>query len=921
MSGWGLLNAVTKAAASKWTDLEQSLDQAVGNTPVKSLPEATSEATPEGKKKYNNNKVKLSTGNKDTTSTNDGWSAWSPSVSNSSAAKPSLTSTPISTPTLTSMSSDNHTSTPPPSSVTQLNNQNNLDKNNVSADTVALKAKLRQCVKKLRASRATQKQSMELIQTLEQKLEEQGINMKQQIFQTEQENDRLRKELTDLHQNQEEKERRKEQQQQEEEEEAEEEEHETWEEMGKVPESSVKVPLSTLIDTDEQQQQQSEQDKQDKQDKQQFEELKRERDLLQDKKISAQKQIKELQTNLSRRAQQLETLHVQFAALHETETEQSSQIDTLQNDNDQLSTHIIGLNDQISIISSSLEETKGLNVNLSKSNASLQMQLTKQMKKNDAIMEEGVQWSKDAAKQQKIIRRLREQIDEYENEEEETEAKTEAIESNLKSLRERLDVEREQVQQLKKSLKESNSTTSKEKKITQSLRAELQKAKFNIGDLETLLQTTKKMCDDRGEQLAAMREEAKRGEGHEKRAVESSSRVIVLEEELETSREVLRQARRESSETEERLEREIKSMHMKWQAAEKRSEQMTEQVTSSTRPLLRQIAALQQLLEEQRESWSMSETTLTQRAVRAETERARADERSKATASDLHAEKLKTIRFDEITKRHRQTMEAAEESAVVVEKKLQEMARALKEESKQRVALLIQLKTLQHEHALMASSHKKVVESYKEERGRSTKVEEQRRKVDDASKEEHGRILHALKEKEQEIKSLRRSVVENGGTVNVAKQPWIHKAEVHNNNGRNSGSGSGSGSGRGVGIRNSGMSDGDGSITKMNGARHIQAQNKFLETRCLEAEKSRNTMATKLVAMGSQLTKMQGIEASTAVIKQKYATLEQKQEVLLELLGEKTEEADNLMVDIQEMKRMYRQQTESMLEQLAAATS
>ena len=47
----------------------------------------------------------------------------------------------------------------------------------------------------------------------------------------------------------------------------------------------------------------------------------------------------------------------------------------------------------------------------------------------------------------------------------------------------------------------------------------------------------------------------------------------------------------------------------------------------------------------------------------------------------------------------------------------------------------------------------------------------------------------------------------------------------------------------------------------------------------------------------------------------------QKQEVLLELLGEKTEEADNLMVDIQEMKRMYRQQTESMLEQLAAATS
>ena len=45
---------------------------------------------------------------------------------------------------------------------------------------------------------------------------------------------------------------------------------------------------------------------------------------------------------------------------------------------------------------------------------------------------------------------------------------------------------------------------------------------------------------------------------------------------------------------------------------------------------------------------------------------------------------------------------------------------------------------------------------------------------------------------------------------------------------------------------------------------------------------------------------------------------EKKQQILLEILGEKTEEVNDLTGDIQEMKRMYRQQTESLLEQIAA---
>jgi hypothetical protein len=110
-------------------------------------------------------------------------------------------------------------------------------------------------------------------------------------------------------------------------------------------------------------------------------------------------------------------------------------------------------------------------------------------------------------------------------------------------------------------------------------------------------------------------------------------------------------------------------------------------------------------------------------------------------------------------------------------------------------------------------------------------------------------------------------------------------------------------------------------ITKMNSARYTQAQNKFLEMRCMEAEKSRDAMTTKLVTIGTQLTKMQGIQAEHETLLQKHATLQKKQDILLEILGEKTEEVEGLNADIGEMKRMYRQQTETLLAQLAGSSS
>ena len=71
---------------------------------------------------------------------------------------------------------------PTPPNLKNDNINNNKSQEDAAAQVTALKTKLRQIVKNLRKSRAAQKESMEQIQSLETKLEEQNVIMKQQVI-------------------------------------------------------------------------------------------------------------------------------------------------------------------------------------------------------------------------------------------------------------------------------------------------------------------------------------------------------------------------------------------------------------------------------------------------------------------------------------------------------------------------------------------------------------------------------------------------------------------------------------------------------------------------------------------------------------------------------------------------------------------
>ena len=74
----------------------------------------------------------------------------------------------------------------------------------------------------------------------------------------------------------------------------------------------------------------------------------------------------------------------------------------------------------------------------------------------------------------------------------------------------------------------------------------------------------------------------------------------------------------ESAAREERLRDEVSEMRKRWQEAISSREQLSSEMNASTQPLMRQISSLQETLRLKSESWQSIESTLSERALRAE---------------------------------------------------------------------------------------------------------------------------------------------------------------------------------------------------------------------------------------------------------------------------------------------------------------
>ncbi|XP_010249668.1 PREDICTED: golgin candidate 5-like isoform X2 [Nelumbo nucifera] len=246
-----------------------------------------------------------------------------------------------------------------------------------------------------------------------------------------------------------------------------------------------------------------------------------------------------------------------------------------------------------------------------------------QNKKNDAVallkekdeiinqvMAEGEELSKKQAAQESQIRKLRAQIREFEEEK--------------KGLITRLQVEENKVESIKR-----------DKAATEKLLQEtIEKHQAELSSQKEYYMNALNEAKE-AEALAEARANNEARTELECRLREAEEREATLVQALEELRQTLTQKEHQAVFREDMLRRDIEDLQKRYQASERRCEELITQVPESTRPLLRQIEAMQETTARRAEAWAAVERSLNSRLQEAEAKAAAAEESERSVNERL----------------------------------------------------------------------------------------------------------------------------------------------------------------------------------------------------------------------------------------------------------------------------------------------
>ncbi|KAA3489285.1 golgin candidate 5-like [Gossypium australe] len=233
------------------------------------------------------------------------------------------------------------------------------------------------------------------------------------------------------------------------------------------------------------------------------------------------------------------------------------------------------------------------------------------------VMAEGEELSKKQATQESLIRKLRAQIRELEEEKKGLTTKLQlALWLDYHAVGAALLVEENKVESIKK-----------DKTATEKLLQEtIEKHQVELAAQKDFYTNALNAARE-AEALAEARANNEARTELESRLREAEERESMLVQTLEELRQTLSRKEQQAVFREDMLRRDIEDLQKRYQASERRCEELITQVPESTRPLLRQIEAMQETTSRRAEAWAAVERSLNSRLQEAETKAAAAEER------------------------------------------------------------------------------------------------------------------------------------------------------------------------------------------------------------------------------------------------------------------------------------------------------
>uniref|UniRef100_A0A1A7YWI2 TATA element modulatory factor 1 n=1 Tax=Iconisemion striatum TaxID=60296 RepID=A0A1A7YWI2_9TELE len=572
------------------------------------------------------------------------------------------------------------------------------------------------------------------------------------------------------------------------------------------------------------------------------------------------------------------------------------------------------------------KEIKGLREELStRLNSSDTMELIREKEEQiRGLLEEGEKLSKQQLQQSNIIKKLRVKEKESDAKITKQQKKVKDQEEELKHLQQVLDGKEEVEKQHRENIKKLNAVVEQQEKELNRLQLDSDELQEKNRSLQSALDSSYKELAElhktnasrasEAEEAALSRETQAKEQlsvALEKAQEEARIQQEALANQVADLRLALQRAEQQQARKEDYLREEISELQQRQQEAEMRNQELSQGVTSATRPLLRQIENLQSSLGGQTASWEKLEKSFSDRLAEAQVQLAVAVEKERSATEELLSNKSQLASLES-------------QNSLLRQEKAKNLAQ-LEAEKGKREKLEDESSREHIELANLRGEHSRIVEEAKKEKLLlNNQLEMEKMKVEQEKKKCY-LAQEALKEKE------RKSMIHSVGEVPASSTPSLSRSSSISGT-------------ETAGLHTSILSQDDsldhslGTMTmpvSMSGTNlyeaarlsggssfieNLQSQLKLREGEIAQLqleiaglERSRSVMAEELVRLTNQNDDMEEKVKEIPKMKVQLKDLEQRHNTILQMYGEKAEEAEELRLDLEDVKNMYKTQIDELL--------
>ncbi|XP_026076692.1 TATA element modulatory factor-like isoform X2 [Carassius auratus] len=570
------------------------------------------------------------------------------------------------------------------------------------------------------------------------------------------------------------------------------------------------------------------------------------------------------------------------------------------------------------------KEIKGLREELaSRLNSNETLELIKEKEEQiRELLEEGEKLSKQQLQHTNIIKKLRVKERESDSQITKQTKKLKEQEEELKHLQQVLDSKEEVEKQHRENIKKLNAVVERQEKEFSKLQTSSEELQENNRSLQAALDSSYKELaemhkasatkDSEAQELALNREVLVKEElslALEKAQEESRLQQEALANQVADLRLALQRAEQQQAKKEDYLREEISELQQRLQEAETRNQELSQSVTSATRPLLRQIENLQATLGAQTASWEKLEKNISDRLADAQAQLAVSVEKERSATEELLA-----IRAHIASLESQASLLRQEKGRLQGQLDAERMRREKLEDDFSREC--VELENLKGEHA-------RVLEEAKKEKLLLTnQLEMEKMKVEQEKKKCY-LAQEALKEKERKTLSLSVTDAPASSTPTVSRSSSVSGVEhaglpsslFSQEDSLDHSFSTMTMSISGTNLYEAARLGGGSSIIES-----LQSQLKLregeiahLQMEIASLERSRTVMAEELVRLTNQNDEMVQEVQEIPKLKVQLKDLEQRHNTILQMYGEKAEEAEELRLDLDDVKNMYKTQIDELL--------